>query len=218
VDTKTYQILKKMGISPETVPIGSVRFLGREELWNLGEKSRDCRLWAISPNNKEAIAFSVDHEHKPCVGIILRNIYSGVRKDHKALTPDLSPLWHNFYHALPRIYECGVCVLVEGPKDALVLASAGIPAIAVLMAIPSHEHLRVIRRYARTVLWIGDRDPVDDGRAEIRLVRVHRQAREFGVGFFEFKIHVKDPAMLAGNQEWLSKIRDRVMELSTLSS
>jgi DNA primase len=145
-------------------------------------------------------------------------MHSGQRKSHKAIIPDSKPLWHGFYYALPQIYKIGVCVLVEGPKDALVLASAGIPAIAVLMAIPSPEHLRVIRRYAGTVLWIGDRDPVDGGRAEIRVSRAKRQARELELGFFDFKIPVKDPAELAGNQEWLEKIRDRVFELSSFSS
>jgi hypothetical protein len=217
VDARTYQALRGLGIQPETVPPGSVRFLGWEELRSLGEKSRDCRLWIISPNNREAIAYSVDHEHKPCVGIILRNLFSGAKKDHKAITSDLSPLWHNFHHALPRVYKLGVCVLCEGPKDAMVLASADIPAIAVLGVIPSHEHLRVIRRYAGLVLWIGDRDVVDDGRAEIRLIRAKRQARELGLGFMDFKIPVKDPAMLAGNQEWLGRIRDRVIELSSFS-
>jgi hypothetical protein len=145
-------------------------------------------------------------------------MHSGVKKDHKALTPDMKPLWHNFFYALPRIYECGVCVLCEGPKDARVLASADIPAIAVLMAIPSHEHLRTIRRYAGTVMWIGDQDPVDRDRTEIRISKAKRQARELGLGFFNFKIPTKDPALLAGNNEWLGKIRDRVRELSLLSS
>lgn len=216
MDEKTGRILKGFGIPLETVSPGSVRFLGWEELRDLGKRSTDCRLWTLNINNHEAIAYSVDHEHKPCVGVVLRNLYSDSRKAHKAITPDIKPLWHNFYNALPRVYQCGVCVLVEGPKDALVLASAEIPAIAVLMAIPSHEHLRVIRRYAGTILWIGDNDPVDDGRTEIRIARAKRQAKELGLGFFSFRISVKDPAMLAGNQEWLGRIRDRVMELSSL--
>jgi hypothetical protein len=159
----------------------------------------------------------VDSEHKPNVGVILRNLHSGDKKSHKAITPDISPLWHNFFSALPLAYKLGVVSLVEGPKDARVLASAGIPAIAVLMAIPSNEHLRVIRRYVGTVIWIGDQDPVDDGRAEARLNRARRQAREVDLRFFEFKLPVKDPAMLAGNAEWLGRIRDRVLELSSLS-
>jgi hypothetical protein len=175
-------------------------------------------LWIRSVNNREAIAYSVDHEHKPCVGIVLRNLHSGANKDHKAITPDIKPLWHNFFSALPLAYQLGVVVLVEGPKDARVLSSADIPVIACLMAIPSHEHLRTIRRYAGTVLWIGDRDPVNDGRAEIRLNRARRQAKELDLGFFDFKIPCKDPAELAGNHEWFGKIRDRVLELSTLSS
>jgi hypothetical protein len=85
------------------------------------------------------------------------------------------------------------------------------------MAIPSQEHLRTIRRYAGTVLWIGDHDPVDDGRAETRMNRAKWQARELGLGFFSFRIPVKDPAELAGNHEWLERIRDRVKELSLLS-
>ena len=217
VDAKTQQILAGLGIPPSTVPVGSVKFLGWEELRGLGERSRDCQIWIRHPNNREALAYSVDHEHKPCVGVVLRNLYGGEQKDHKAITPDLSPLWHNFYHALPQVYKLGVCVLVEGPKDARVLASADIPAIACLGVIPSHEHLRVIRRYAGTVLWIGDRDPADNGRAEIRVVRAKRQARELELGFFEFRIPTKDPALLAGNQEWLGKIRDRVLELSSFS-
>jgi hypothetical protein len=216
VDETTRQTLEGLGIPPETVPPGSVKFLSWKELRALGMRSRDCKLWTINPNNREAIAYSVDHEHKPYVGIILRNLHSGARKDHKAITPDIKPLWHNFYHAVPQVYRLGVCVLVEGPKDARVLASANIPAIAVLMAIPSHEHLRTIRRYAGTVLWIGDRDPADD-RAEIRVNRAKRQARELDLGFFDFKIPTKDPALLAGNTEWLGKIYDRVMELSYLN-
>jgi hypothetical protein len=217
MDAKTLQILGKLGIPPDSVPPGSVRFLGWDELQGLGEKSYECKQWIRNPNNRAAIAYSVDHEHKPCVGIILRNLHSGHKKDHKAITPDLSPLWHNLYHVLPRVYELGVCVLCEGPKDARVLASADIPAMAVLMAIPSSEHLRTIRRYVHTVLWIGDNDSNDNGREEIRIMRAKRQAREFELGFYTFKIPVKDPAMLAGNQEWLEKIRDRVQELSFLS-
>jgi hypothetical protein len=217
VDARTYQTLIGLGIPPETVPLGSVRFLGWEELRGLGEKSHDCKQWILSTNNREAIAYSVDHEHKPCVGIVLRNLHSGAKKDHKAITPDLKPLWHNFYYALPQVYKLGVCVLCEGPKDARVLASADIPAIAVLGVVPSQEHLRVIRRYAGTVLWIGDRDPVDDGRAELRANRAKYQARELELGFFDFRIPVKDPALLAGNQEWLGRIRDRVLELSSFS-
>lgn len=214
MDAKTREILEGLGIPPATVPSGSVKFLGWKELRALGERSRDCRLWTINHDNREAIAYSVDHEHKPCVGIVLRNLFSGQRKDHKALTPDLKPLWHNFHNALPQVYKLGVAVLVEGPKDARVLASADIPVIATLMAIPSHEHLRTIRRYAGTILWIGDRD-VPDERVEIRLLRARRQSRELGLDFMEFKIPVKDPALLAGNIEWLSKIRDRVLELSS---
>jgi hypothetical protein len=217
VDAKTQQILEGLGIRPSTVPPGSVRFLGWEELKGLGERSRDCQAWIRNANNRAAIAYSVDSEHKPCVGIILRNLYSDSRKDHKAITLDLHPLWHNFFHALPQVYKLGVCVLVEGPKDARVLASADIPAIACLGVIPSHEHLRVIRRYAGTVLWIGDRDPADSDRAEIRLSRARRQARELAFGFFDFRIPTKDPAELAGNTEWLGRIRDRVLELSSFS-
>ena len=217
MDAKTRQILAGLGISPERILPGSVRFLGWEELRSLGAKSHDCKQWIRNVNNREAIGYSVDHEHKPCVGVVLRNLHSGAKKDHKAIVPDIKPLWHNFYHALPQVYKLGICVLVEGPKDAMVLASAGIPAIAVLMAIPSHEHLRTIRRYAGTVLWIGDRDPVDGDRAEIRVNRAKRQARELELGFLTFKIPVKDPAELAGNHEWLKKIRDRVSELSLFS-
>lgn len=217
LDERTRRILQGFGIPSETVPPGSVRFLGWEELRSLGQKSSDCRKWIRNPNNREAIGYSVDHEHKPCVGIVLRNLHTGPKKDHKAITPDLGPLWHNFYYALPQVYKLGVCVLVEGPKDAMILASADIPAIAVLMAIPSHEHLRTIRRYAGTVLWIGDRDPVDGDRAEIRVSRAKRQAKELGLGFFDFRIPAKDPALLAGNQEWLKRIRDRVLELSSFS-
>jgi hypothetical protein len=215
VDETTGRILKDFGIPPETVPPGSVRFLDYKELKNLGKRSIDCRLWIRNLNNHEALAWSVDHEHKSCVGVVLRNLYSDSRKDHKAITPDIKPLWHNFYYVLPQVYRLGVCVLCEGPKDARVLASADIPAIAVLMAIPSHEHLRVIRRYVRIILWVGDRDPVTDDRAEIRINRAKRQARELELGFFDFRIPVKDPAMLAGNEEWLGRIRDRVMELSS---
>lgn len=217
MDTRTRETLLGLGIIPETVPPGSMRFLNWRALQSLGEKSHDCRQWIRNPNNREAIGYSVDSEHKPCVGVVLRNLHTGLKKDHKAITPDISPLWHNFIHALPQVYKLGVAVLCEGPKDARVLASAGIPAIACLGVIPSHEHLRVIRRYAGTVLWIGDQDQVDDGRAEIRLLRAKRQSRELGIGFYTYRISAKDPAELAGNTEELQRIRDRMLELSSFS-
>jgi hypothetical protein len=216
VDHRTSQILIRLGIPPETVPPGSVKFFGYEELRKLAEKSRDCRNWLYNPDNHEAIVYAVDHEHKRAAGIALRNLHSGPKKSHKIIAPDIKPLWHNLWNALPRVYQTSVATLVEGPKDALVLNSFGVPAIACLTAIPYQDHLRVLRRYAQIVLWIGDRDPPDE-KAELRKAKARRQSRELGLKFIEFPIMAKDPGELAGNVEWLTKIRDRVEELSYLT-
>ena len=213
MDLKTREFLGKLGIRVETVPLGSMKLLDWEELQGLGERSVDCRNWIRNPNNRAAIGYSIDTEHKPCVGIVLRNLHSGVRKDHKTIAPDLKPLWHNFFGAIPEVYRLGMVVLVEGPKDARVLASAGIPVMACMAAIPSHEHFRVIHRYASTVIWIGDRDAPDE-RTEARLNKARWQTRELGLKFVEITIPAKDPAELANNPEWLKRIRDRVYELS----
>lgn len=212
MDEATKKVIKDLGIDPATVPPNQVRLLNAKEISSLGKEAEE---WAKDTRNIPALAYSIDDEFKAPVGLVLRNLQKGADKRHLTVSKGEGPFWHNLHCSLPAFYESGIAVLVEGPKDARVLWSNGIPAAAYLGPAPGSEYLRVIKRYADVVLWIPDVDP------ETRILRnrkqqVHDQAKQLGLLLVEYKIEAKDPAELVDHPEGFTRILERVSELAGL--
>lgn len=204
--------MEALGIDPQSLPKGEVAFADEGKL--KASKSKDILWWASQPGNTPAIVYTVGTEHHPRRGIILRNMHSGDARSIHTSVIGKGPFFHNFHSALPRIYG-RTAVLVEGPKDARVLWAAGIPAIAYLRNAPSRGHLYVIRRYAASILWLPDQDP-DQAEVEKRSRAFRKACSILKIDAVEMKYPVKDPAMLAGNEDWLERIRNRVREMDII--
>lgn len=214
MDQSTLDILKNFGIKdPSTIPQGSVRLFGKEQLSLLGERSR---RWIKNPFNRKALAYAIDSEHESPVGVALRNLHFGDKKDHLLIAKGEGPFWFNLHKSLPFMYESQVGVFVEGPKDALVLFSYHIPSAAFLGVVPTYHHLLVIKRYLRTMVWIKDNDPPSDFE-EKRTYKVQKQAQDLGLSLIQLPIPAKDPADLVRFPEYFQVIRERVNELSLLN-
>jgi hypothetical protein len=208
MDASTSAILNQLGICSTTVPAGSVRLLGKPELNSLGERSR---RWSRSPWNQRALAYAIDTEHDSPVGVALRNLYFGEHKDHLLVARGDGPFWFGFHRNLSSMYTAGIGVFVEGPKDALVLETQNIPAIAFLGVAPTREHLRIITRYLRAMVWIRDND-LPDVYSDRRAEQTRRAARSEGLQLIEMTIPAKDPAELVRQPEYFDVIRGRVRE------
>jgi hypothetical protein len=207
MDTEMRRVLRNIGIDPNSVPPGSVKLLTFEEIASLGER---LLIWARNSNNVPALAYAVETEHNPFTGLLLRNLQNDPsRKSIQMVTKGEGPFWHNFHFALPTIYDKGVIVLVEGPKD----AQNDIPAVAYLGISPGHDHLKVIKRYADVILWIPDND--ETNREGPRKRKVYSAAAEMNLKLVEFAIPTKDAGDLARDRAWLERIKSRVNELAS---
>lgn len=212
MDSETAKVIRSLGIEPNTVPPGQVKLLGFKEVFSLGGEAEE---WAKDNRNIPALAYAIDDEHKSPVGVVLRNLQKGIGKRHLTVAKGEGPFWHNLHCALPAFYESGVATLVEGPKDARVLWSNGIPAAAYLGPVPGGEYLRVIKRYCDVILWIPDVDP-ETHILMRRKAEVHQQAKDLSIILVEYKIEAKDPAELVGNPTAFEEIQTRIEELSRL--
>jgi DNA primase len=210
MDQLTKSVLAELHINPERVPPESVRVLEESDLFKLGKR---IRQWARFPQNHQALAYAMDTEHESPVGLVLRNLHAGELKSHSLITKATGPFWFNLHRSLPFFYKMGVGVLVEGPKDALMLWSHDIPAVACLGSAPTLGHLKTLARYLRVVFWIHDNDPPSK-ESELRIQDVRRRAIARDVRLIEFPIPVKDPAELYQRPEYFDLIKSRVRELS----
>jgi hypothetical protein len=212
METQLQQILEGLGINPRSMPPGQVNLLDRRQIHSLGGKAIP---WAKDPLNSPALAYAIDDEHRTPVGMVLRNLHSGPDRSHLTIVEGKGPFFHNLHCSLPVFYDTGVAVLVEGPKDARVLWTNGIPAAAYLGPAPGKEHLKVLNRYVDVILWIPDSDPYSF-EVENRKKKVHQIAESIGINLIEFKIPEKDPAELIKNPSWFGKISARTEELGLL--
>lgn len=191
MDLETQEILLDLGIDPKTVPDGTVKLLEAADYRFLSERAVS---WAKSPFNQKALAYEIETEHKRHAGIVLRNLYK--EKEHKAhltIVPEgqEGPFWHNWTPALDQIWETGIATLVEGPKDARMLHSLGIHALAYLGQAPSAAHLKTLVRYAHTILWIPDNESLTP-ETEKRRKLVELIAAKIGLRLRKFKRPNKD--------------------------
>jgi len=214
MDPATEAVIVSLGIDPATIPDGTVKLLERDAMKAAGGR---IESWSSHPNNRKALAYEVETESTRHVGVVLRNLF--FEKEKRSHLTEVSPteeaLWHNFTPALPIIWETGVAVMVEGPKDARVLFGYMIPAVAYLGPVPSPDHWDVISRYAHSVLWIPDNEPLS------RIVRDRREesrqtGRSKGVYVWDVKLPCKDAGALAQNHDELVKIQQKVIQLSKL--
>jgi hypothetical protein len=214
MDEALTQQLKMLGIDPRNLPAGTVGLLHREQIATLGD---DPARWVMKPHNSPALAYEIETEHKRHVGLALRNLYSGKpHASHHTVTNETElPLWHNWTPALPTVWNTGVIVLVEGPKDARVLHTHGIQAVAYLSNTPTQQHLKVIQRYAHTIIWIPDNEPLDD-KVKRRHQQIATTAQQFKLNLRQFRIPAKDPAELAQTPDEIHKIREKVQAASKL--
>jgi len=212
---ETIQALVELGINPATVPKGAVKFLWAQEYRHINEETK---RWASTPLNNRALAYEIETEHQRHVGILLRNLHKEKPLSaHLAVVPKEGTYWHNFSPALEHVWKTGVAVLVEGPKDARVLASYGVSqAMAYLGSAPSKAHLETISRYARALVWIPDNEPLDPA-VVARRKWVEKAAKAFGLHLRIPKLPVKDPAMLAfEHSDCLQQLLKTVEETSKL--
>jgi hypothetical protein len=212
MDLETAKIISELGIDPATVPNGQVKLLNYAQIKSIGGKAE---AWVRSPKNYPALAYSVDDEHNSPVGILLRNLHKGKDRSHIMVSRGPGPFWHNLHCSLPTFYDTGITILVEGPKDARVLWSNGIPAAAYLGPAPGDQHLRVIKRYSDVILWIPD---MDQSTPELlrRKAKVHENAKSLELLLVEYRIPEKDPAELINSPYWFDCIRARSEELRNL--
>lgn len=216
MDEATAQQLAKYGINSETVPEGTVKLLPRFQLLSLGG---DVAKWAMRPNNDWAVAYEIETEEKRAVGLVLRNLHPKKPEaaHHTVTTEEILPLWHNWTPALPHIWKTGTAVLVEGPKDARVLHSFDIPALAYLGSAPSTDHLKTLQRYAHTIVWIPDNEPLTY-QVKVRREQVLEIAKSLGLCVRLPKIPAKDAGelVLKAPQE-IPKLRQKIQEISSLA-
>jgi DNA primase len=210
VDDRTRGVLEGLGVDPEGVPPGSVKVLGERELGCLG---KTVASWMKAPQNREALAYAIDTEHESHIGLVLRNLFMDEKKSHCQIVKKRGTNWFNLHNALPEFYKLGVGVLVEGPKDALVLQSHGVPTVACLGVVPTSGHLKTLVRYMKAVLWIRDNDPPSI-QADLRVRDTHQKAQKLGLNLISFPIPGKDPAELYKYPEYFTKISGRIQELS----
>jgi hypothetical protein len=214
MDDPTKEVLLDFGIDPLTTPPGTVRLLSAAEFKHLGQRAF---IWSLNPNNSQALAYEIETEHERHVGIVLRNLHSDKeRAAHLTLVNGPGPFWHNFTPSLDWVWETGVAVLVEGPKDARFLYSHQIPAMAYLGAAPSTNHLRVLGRYTHTVIWIPDNEPLTR-EVVARRKQVMANATKQGLNIRQFRIPVKDPAELIRRPDYVPTLKSQVEEAAILS-
>lgn len=215
MDEATREVLEDFGIIPASCPDGTVRVIPKAQYMFL--KTPESLYFSDDPMNKEVIAYEIENEHQRGVGLVLRNFYPRDRGGrHLTIIPSgtQGPFWHNFTPALELTWKMGVAVLVEGPKDARVLFGYDVPAMAYLGAAPKKSHLRCIRRYAHSVIWIPDNDPVLTPEVEELRGAVIGDAKKYGISLYHVKIGVKDPGDLAKKPSEIHKIKQRVQEVS----
>jgi len=223
MDDSTCQALRNLGIDPQTVPEGEVRLVnGLQIQANLGQKAAE---WARDLANTPALAYRVETEHNRKAGVVLRNLHQGPQRAHLTVTAGPGPHWHNLHVALPDIYKTGLAVIVEGPKDARALWANGVAVIAYLGPAPGKGHLKTIRRYAGTVVWLPDNDQAPDPDVEEKddpkerkIQRVQRAAEEIGINLMTPKYSAKDPAELAKDPIQLAKLLGKIDEIRALAS
>jgi len=194
--------LGRYGIDAGSVPKGAVNLLRAEQYAGL---SSEAQKFASREENKFVLAYALDTEYSKSSGILLRNLHTDPsKKANLVVTSEKKfPLWHNLTWALPFIWDTQVVLLVEGPKDCRALWGYGFyNTVAYLGSAPSREQLRVISRYASTVIWLPDNDLVK-GNAEKftrmqsqREERVQTWATEWGLVLRKKLLPVKDAGLL----------------------
>lgn len=203
------EVLRDLGINPKSVPPGKVNLLNNQQISSLGETAKK---WSLRPENHEALAYSLEDEFK-VQGLVLRNlIKSGPAKAHLTVTNNEGPMWHGLLENLRTLYKNKLAVICEGPKDARVLISNGVPAAAYLTSVPSKGHLKVIKRYVNGIIWFPDQDYLTK-EVRDRKDRVYQTCKEMNLKLYEHKIPAKDPGELAKNPEFLKRIREQWEEL-----
>jgi len=204
-DPNTREVLDGFGIDPDKTPQGSVKYLRRDQYQAL---SMETFKWSMYPENDNVIAYAIDNEQKPGVGLVLRNLHRGKEKaKHLTEVPKdvQGPYWHNFHFSLETVWQTGVVVLVEGPKDARFLAQYGIPTWGYLGGVPSTEHLNCTQKYVHTAIWIPDNDNMTY-EVKRRREDVQKSAERIGLRLRRLTINAKDPAELKGNIPEIRKI------------
>jgi len=211
------EALVGVGLRFEHTPPDAVNLLRKEEVLLLPEPAP---AFATDPKNTPCLAYPIETEHQPKVGLILRNLLQGKDRRHlDVIFPEFLPnnqaLFYGLHSNLTEIYQTSSVILVEGPKDALQLISYGLPAVAYLTSNPSPDQIRILRRYATRVFWIPDNEELQTTRRAAR-----EKARALMSQFFSLKVHqltqVKDPADLfkcpeelfhtySSARTWLSK-------------
>lgn len=177
--------LTNLGINPEAVPKG---FVGLLEQSIIEKISPDAAQWTKRKNNGVALAYNIDTEFKQSVGLILRNLYFGKDRAHLTICYEKEePTWALLQNSLPSFYRSRKAVIVEGPKDALVLHTLGIPAAAYLGASCSSKHLQVLAKYVEVVVWIPDNDPPSDQKAE-REAKMHSYCNFLGLRLIQYPL------------------------------
>lgn len=214
MDPATESVIASLGIDPATVPPGTVKLLHRPEMAAMGGR---IESWSSHPNNREALAYEVETETRRHMGLVLRNLHRAKEKrSHLTeVNPTEEALWHNLTPSLPIIWEYGVAVLVEGPKDARVLYQYFIPSVAYLGPVPSPDHWTVMQRYAHTVIWIPDNEPMSF-KTRQRRQQALESGKAKGLSIWEVKIPAKDAGELVKNHDELVKILRRVEEAAHL--
>lgn len=214
-------LLCSIGLDPARVPAGTVGVATAEAYRNLDHddpkvKSK-LQAWSRYRDNDVVLVYEIETEHERGAGLVLRNLHSGPRRAHLTIPPKTKPIVHNLTPALPLIWDTGVVVLCEGPKDARVLHQAEIPAVAYLGAAPSKEFLLMVRRYAHSVVFIPDNDLRPDPRVITRRKFVLKDIAALGLHARPVTLRkVKDPGELVSCPESLEDVRHTVHLQSSL--
>ena len=175
--------LTNLGINPSAVPKGFVGLLEKSVMAGISPNAAE---WCKRRNNDVALAYNIDTEFKTSVGLILRNLHFGKDRAHLTVCYEKEePTWALLQNSLPSFYESRKAVIVEGPKDALVLHTLGIPAAGYLGSSCSRGHLQVLSRYVEVVIWIPDNDPPSEQKLE-REQQMHRICHNLGLRLIQY--------------------------------
>jgi len=215
MDQATAEYFESLNIPPDSIPEGTVKLLGYMQYLNL--KPPESTRWASHEDNQQALVYEIETEHKRAQGLILRNLYSGERRAQLTITKTEGPFWHNWTPALPHMWATGVAVLVEGSKDARAGYAYGLPqTVAYLGQAPSQRHLKQIRRYCHTMVWVPDAEVLQP-EVKARREQVERSAAKMGLLVRKVHIPKKDFGDLALYMpDEFEPIREIVREASLL--
>lgn len=151
-DARTY--LTSRGVRPEQV---ATYRLGWVE--NPLVKTCTPTFWEWAKANAwNKLVFPLTDPFGAVIGVQLRSPYERGYRDFLAAPTEVCPPTFGLHVALPAAFQSQRLVLVEGVFDYFAVVEHAPETLAILTSATSLAVRRLISRYARTVVWMGDMD------------------------------------------------------------